>query len=262
MTLIVIYFCIAATYGLTLTIIVRECCLLYLMILLGTRMLAFSFYDKITRCHGYWKMFFKLWFSYWIEYVLDFDYCNHLVCVYFFSRFEQYVEYALDVPMYFVYRKKTYIDCTGMSFRVSFHTCSFIFDFHIFSRQLLKFRCRIKCFLAYGFELSVWEPMITCTSAGFYARKTSFTSWGASNSEWLGESSNNHIPWGIYAISDFIVVECVNSPERILNSSYLHFCTGQIKKVPGNEGCWWWSLEEAMRFASILGISILHVFLR
>ncbi|CAL9199821.1 glutamate--cysteine ligase A, chloroplastic-like isoform X2 [Musa acuminata AAA Group] len=31
--------------------------------------------------------------------------------------FEQYVEYALDVPMYFVYRKKTYIDCTGMSFR-------------------------------------------------------------------------------------------------------------------------------------------------
>ncbi|XP_039050602.1 glutamate--cysteine ligase, chloroplastic-like isoform X2 [Hibiscus syriacus] len=30
--------------------------------------------------------------------------------------FEQYVDYALDVPMYFVYRKK-YIDCTGMSFR-------------------------------------------------------------------------------------------------------------------------------------------------
>ncbi|KAG1339081.1 putative Glutamate--cysteine ligase, chloroplastic [Cocos nucifera] len=32
-------------------------------------------------------------------------------------RFEQYVEYALDVPMYFVYRNKKYIDCTGMSFR-------------------------------------------------------------------------------------------------------------------------------------------------
>ncbi|XP_010920822.1 glutamate--cysteine ligase, chloroplastic isoform X1 [Elaeis guineensis] len=31
--------------------------------------------------------------------------------------FEQYVEYALDVPMYFVYRNKKYIDCTGMSFR-------------------------------------------------------------------------------------------------------------------------------------------------
>ncbi|EMS60294.1 Glutamate--cysteine ligase B, chloroplastic [Triticum urartu] len=31
--------------------------------------------------------------------------------------FEQYVDYALDVPMYFVYRNKTYIDCTGMSFR-------------------------------------------------------------------------------------------------------------------------------------------------
>ncbi|CAH9112319.1 unnamed protein product [Cuscuta epithymum] len=31
--------------------------------------------------------------------------------------FEQYVDYALDVPMYFVYRKKNYIDCTGMSFR-------------------------------------------------------------------------------------------------------------------------------------------------
>ncbi|GJN36168.1 hypothetical protein PR202_gb25008 [Eleusine coracana subsp. coracana] len=32
--------------------------------------------------------------------------------------FEQYVDYALDVPMYFVYRNKKYIDCTGMSFRV------------------------------------------------------------------------------------------------------------------------------------------------
>ncbi|KAI4367875.1 hypothetical protein MLD38_016498 [Melastoma candidum] len=31
--------------------------------------------------------------------------------------FEQYVDYALDVPMYFVYRKKKYIDCAGMSFR-------------------------------------------------------------------------------------------------------------------------------------------------
>ncbi|VFQ83959.1 unnamed protein product [Cuscuta campestris] len=31
--------------------------------------------------------------------------------------FEQYVDYALNVPMYFVYRKKKYIDCTGMSFR-------------------------------------------------------------------------------------------------------------------------------------------------
>lgn len=31
--------------------------------------------------------------------------------------FEQYVDYALDVPMYFVYRNKNYIDCTGMSFR-------------------------------------------------------------------------------------------------------------------------------------------------
>lgn len=30
--------------------------------------------------------------------------------------FEQYVDYALDVPMYFVYRKK-YIDCSGLSFR-------------------------------------------------------------------------------------------------------------------------------------------------
>ncbi|KAI8569549.1 hypothetical protein RHMOL_Rhmol02G0287100 [Rhododendron molle] len=31
--------------------------------------------------------------------------------------FEQYVDYALDVPMYFVYRKKKYIDCSGLSFR-------------------------------------------------------------------------------------------------------------------------------------------------
>lgn len=31
--------------------------------------------------------------------------------------FEQYVDYALDVPMYFVYRQGKYIDCAGMSFR-------------------------------------------------------------------------------------------------------------------------------------------------
>eukprot|EP00898_Chlorokybus_atmophyticus_P002090 jgi/Chlat1/2882/Chrsp2S04627 len=31
--------------------------------------------------------------------------------------FERYVEYALDVPMYFVYRHGTYIDATGHSFR-------------------------------------------------------------------------------------------------------------------------------------------------
>lgn len=31
--------------------------------------------------------------------------------------FESYVEYALDVPMYFVYRKKKYVDCSGMSFK-------------------------------------------------------------------------------------------------------------------------------------------------
>ncbi|XP_023532656.1 glutamate--cysteine ligase, chloroplastic-like isoform X1 [Cucurbita pepo subsp. pepo] len=31
--------------------------------------------------------------------------------------FEKYVDYALDVPMYFIYRKKKFIDCSGMSFR-------------------------------------------------------------------------------------------------------------------------------------------------
>ncbi|KAJ7952314.1 glutamate--cysteine ligase, chloroplastic-like [Quillaja saponaria] len=31
--------------------------------------------------------------------------------------FEKYVDYALDVPMIFVYRKNKYIDCGGMSFR-------------------------------------------------------------------------------------------------------------------------------------------------
>ncbi|KAL6626420.1 hypothetical protein ACP70R_030146 [Stipagrostis hirtigluma subsp. patula] len=31
--------------------------------------------------------------------------------------FERYVDYVLDVPMYFVYRNKKHIDCTGMSFR-------------------------------------------------------------------------------------------------------------------------------------------------
>ncbi|KZV31544.1 glutamate--cysteine ligase, chloroplastic [Dorcoceras hygrometricum] len=33
------------------------------------------------------------------------------------ARFERYVDYALDVPMYCVYRNKQYINCTGMSFR-------------------------------------------------------------------------------------------------------------------------------------------------
>jgi glutamate--cysteine ligase len=31
--------------------------------------------------------------------------------------FERYVDYALDVPMYFVYRNGKYIDCSGQSFR-------------------------------------------------------------------------------------------------------------------------------------------------
>ncbi|CAH8359048.1 unnamed protein product [Eruca vesicaria subsp. sativa] len=31
-------------------------------------------------------------------------------------RFVQYVDHALDVPMYFAYRNKKYIDCTGMTF--------------------------------------------------------------------------------------------------------------------------------------------------
>jgi glutamate--cysteine ligase len=31
--------------------------------------------------------------------------------------FEDYVDYALDVPMYFVYRNKHYIDCSGCSFK-------------------------------------------------------------------------------------------------------------------------------------------------
>ncbi|KAM2035177.1 hypothetical protein EV2_039194 [Malus domestica] len=31
--------------------------------------------------------------------------------------FEQYVEYALDIPMYFVYRNKRHFDCNGMTFR-------------------------------------------------------------------------------------------------------------------------------------------------
>lgn len=31
--------------------------------------------------------------------------------------FEKYVDYALDVPMYFVYRDGKYIDATGLSFR-------------------------------------------------------------------------------------------------------------------------------------------------
>ena len=31
--------------------------------------------------------------------------------------FERYTDYALDVPMYFIYRNGKYIDCTGQSFR-------------------------------------------------------------------------------------------------------------------------------------------------
>ncbi|CAO2174049.1 unnamed protein product [Urochloa humidicola] len=30
--------------------------------------------------------------------------------------FERYVDYVLDVPMYFLYRNKRPVDCTGMSF--------------------------------------------------------------------------------------------------------------------------------------------------
>jgi len=39
-------------------------------------------------------------------------------------RFEKYVEYALDVPMYFVYRNSQYVDCSGLSFRVNYSATS------------------------------------------------------------------------------------------------------------------------------------------
>lgn len=52
--------------------------------------------------------------SYWTECGLDF--CNYIHST--FHRFEQYVDYALDVPMYFVYRNKKYVNCSGMSFKV------------------------------------------------------------------------------------------------------------------------------------------------
>lgn len=48
--------------------------------------------------------------------ILDFNDLLVLLC-----RFEQYVDYALDVPMYFAYRNNKYIDCTGMTFRVSIY---------------------------------------------------------------------------------------------------------------------------------------------
>ncbi|THG16521.1 hypothetical protein TEA_010564 [Camellia sinensis var. sinensis] len=48
--------------------------------------------------------------------------------------FEQYVDYALDVPMWFVYRKKKYIDCSGLSFRD-------------FMAGLLLFQVRLKRYL-------------------------------------------------------------------------------------------------------------------
>ncbi|RRT79368.1 hypothetical protein B296_00024610 [Ensete ventricosum] len=60
------------------------------------------------------------------------------------GRFEQYVEYALDVPMYFVYRNKKYIDCTGMSFRVFLYTISFCFLFLCFAFSL---QVRLKRYL-------------------------------------------------------------------------------------------------------------------
>ena len=39
----------------------------------------------------------------------------------FWCRFEQYVDYALDVPMLYIYKEKKYINCAGMSFRVSIY---------------------------------------------------------------------------------------------------------------------------------------------
>jgi hypothetical protein len=84
----------------TLINVVLECSRLFSMILLG--MLMFSFliyldyiYLKIQNAKV--LILFVVWF------------CN---------RFEQFVDYALDVPMIFVYRKNKYIACGGMSFRV------------------------------------------------------------------------------------------------------------------------------------------------
>lgn len=63
------------------------------------------------------KLLIKFWSLIYLLAVHSVRYLWFFLLV-FLCRFEQYVDYALDVPMYFVYREKKYIDCTGMTFRV------------------------------------------------------------------------------------------------------------------------------------------------
>lgn len=81
---------------------------------------------KIQRCFG------SLSFSWNSVAKLNF---TTLSVVLIWYRFEQYVDYALDVPMYFAYRNKKYVDCTGMTFRVKIYPLSFLLDSITLSMQ-------------------------------------------------------------------------------------------------------------------------------
>jgi len=74
-----------------------------------TGILPFVFYDNF----GYVYLFLIL-----LSILLHFLMIQSLIFFGRLCRFEQYVDYALDVPMVFVYRQNKYIDCRDMSFRV------------------------------------------------------------------------------------------------------------------------------------------------
>ena len=64
-------------------------------------------------------------------------------------RFEKYVDYALNVPMYFVYRNGKYVNCAGLSFKVIIRvSVSSFLSFSVFRSAQLLFLpiiCSAKC---------------------------------------------------------------------------------------------------------------------
>lgn len=121
--------------------------------------------------------------------------------------FAQYVDYALDVPMYFVYRKGKYVNCTGMTFRViislwySYYLrLSYIAPSSFILKLLSLITILFKPWFVEGVDPFLGKnwSLQAQNIAGFYGREASMHSWRIANTEWLGKSLDNYISWGLF----------------------------------------------------------------
>lgn len=172
-------------------------------------------------------------------------------------RFEQYVDYALDVPMYFVYRKHKYIDCTGMTFRVPIYLW--------FSCNLRLSHVALPLFIV---KVNFFDPVfviLICSvlrndyfsSQDFLAGKLPCIPGELPTlNDW-----ENHLTtifpevcfYGFHILTGFCCF-CNGFEAFLWLCSYKTLLfSGQIEEVFGDERCWWRALEKVMCFTGILG---------